>query len=81
MLLEVVAILSLLIGVVAGIAIAAHQGPIVGGSEHSHPWIAAGVGCIAAVVVVGLFNWCVARAMRLFAVHVASEHVVEPPLR
>jgi hypothetical protein len=70
--LEALAMLGAIGGVVGGIAIAAHSDIGIDGS--THPWVGAGLGVIAAAIIAGVFNWALARALQLFAVDVAARH-------
>ena len=79
--LEVIAVVSSIGGVIAGIVIAKHvqtttkAGALTGGK--THPWVAVGVAVIIAAILLGALSWCVARAISLFAADVAARHGVD----
>jgi len=78
--LEVVAWLGGVAGAIGGIAIAIESSTGIdsfGNTTTTHPYVAAGiaVGCVA--VVQAVFLYCIARALNLFAVHIAAVHGVE----
>jgi hypothetical protein len=80
-LLEVVAILSSIGGVIAGIVIATHtQKTTPAGAlttNNLHPWVAAGIAVVIAAILLGVLSWCVARAIGLVAADVAARRHVD----
>lgn len=79
--LEVVAIVAGVLGVIGGIALATSTQTttsdlLYGSDSSSHPYVGAGLTLIAVAIVAGVFNWCVARALKLFATDVALRNGV-----
>jgi hypothetical protein len=76
--LEIVAIVASIAGVIAGGAIAGHvriTDGAVGGK--THPYLAAGITVIVAVVLLGALSWCVARFIGVYASDVAARQGVD----
>jgi hypothetical protein len=70
--LEIVAVVAAAVGVVAGIVLVFVTSEE--GFETTHPYVGMGFALAGASVVSGMFNWCVARALHLFAEHIAAVH-------
>jgi hypothetical protein len=66
--LEIIAVLAALGGVVAGALLVIHTED---GYDKSRPFVGLGIGVMASSLVAGVFNWCVARAVHLFAEYAA----------
>lgn len=75
--LEVVAILGSIGGVMAGVAMVSHVRVTTTAPGDTHPHAAAGVAVIIAAVLLGVLSWCVARAIVLFATDVAARQGVD----
>jgi hypothetical protein len=74
--LEAVAILGALFGALGGVAVAMQTSTDVLG-DTTYPYVALGVGIVAAAVVQGVFLWCVARALKLYAVSTAARYDID----
>jgi hypothetical protein len=74
--LEIVAIVAAVVGFLVGIVLIFMTR---NDYDSSHPYAGLGFGMAATSVVGGMFNWCVARALRLFAEHTASVHAAGRP--
>lgn len=64
-LLEVIAIVAALGGVGAGVLLVAHTSEE--GYDTVRPFVGLGIAVMASSLVAGVFNWCIARALHLFA--------------
>lgn len=74
--LGMIAGIGAVIGVIAAISLAAHTSTdAAGASQHTN--IGLGLAIAAAAIIGGLFNWVIARAIRLFANHIAFQHGVD----
>jgi hypothetical protein len=73
--LEMVAVVCSVIGILAGIAIASHVHITAAG--RTHPQLAAGVAVIVAAILLGAIGWCVGRAIGVFAIDVAARQGVD----
>jgi hypothetical protein len=74
--LEIVAVVSIIGGVVVGIGVAL-QTSTTADSLTRHPYVINGILVMVGATIGGIFYWCVARALRLFAEHVALTHGVD----
>jgi hypothetical protein len=74
--LEIVAIVCSIGGVLVGAAITA-QVRATGTGAKTHPHVAFGNAVILAAVLLGLLSWCVARAIGVFAIDVAARQGVD----
>lgn len=74
--LEIVAILGAIGGVMAGVAMVSHV-RITTTTGKTHPHLAAGIAVIIAAVLLGVLSWCVARAIMLSATDVAARRGVD----
>jgi hypothetical protein len=78
--LEFVAVVSIAGGVVLGIVVASQTSTTLsqfGSGSNTHPYVGSGIAIMVGALVGGIFYWCVARALRLFAEHVATAHGVD----
>jgi hypothetical protein len=83
--LEVAAIVYTIIGVMIGIGLIGETEKALGDTldpRTTHPWVGAGIGVVIGAILLGTFMWCIARALRIFAIESAAKHgesiVVEP---
>ena len=83
--LEVVAIVGATVGVLVGVGLAGESEKVSGDTLEvatTHPWVGAGVAMVIGALIAGIFFWCLARALRIFAIDIAARHgesiVVEP---
>jgi len=74
--LETFAVLSALFGMIGGILFA-FQTSIDSLGNTTHPYVALGIGITVAALVQGVFVWCIARALRLFAVTTAADYDID----
>jgi hypothetical protein len=84
-LLEIVAIAGATIGILVGIGLAGEREKVTTASLETttrHPWVGIGIVIVLAAIVLGVFFWCIARALRIFAIESAARQdesiVVEP---
>jgi hypothetical protein len=65
--LEIVAIVAAVLGVLAGFLLVFVTSD--DGYDTAHPYVGLGFGLVGASVVSGIFNWCIARTLQLYAEH------------
>jgi hypothetical protein len=74
--LEIVAIVAAVLGVLVGFLLVFVTSDE--GYDTGHPYVGLGFGLAAVSVVSGMFNWCIARALQLYAEHTAAVHAATP---
>ncbi|MDQ1479816.1 MAG: hypothetical protein QOI44_677 [Actinomycetota bacterium] len=75
--LEIVAIICSVGGVMVGAAITSQVRVATATAAKTHPHVAAGNAVLLAAILLGVLSWCVARAIGVFAIDVAARQGVD----